>query len=211
MSVSGMLMASGSGMSQWPWDCSKCRPNQSETSLGSVSVTWVAIIPNVHISWPMAICRSWRSETVVEDDEDEVSTAVTADNAGERTVETVAWDVLSVSVDITLAAALTTVSTLDGLEVNVEMPSSDVSPEVLDPKNRSAVFKASSGDETVDGPHTLYTELRYSSKGSCGCSASEVNAQLASGILKDWLDSGVRPEEPVDETREWSPAYRSGG
>ena len=145
----------------------------------------------------MAICRSWRSETYDEDGDNAVSTAVVADNAGERDVSAVLCDVLSVSDKIVIGALLTAVSTLVGLD---ELPTSDVNPDVVDPRNRSSELSISSGDDTVEGTDIVYTELMYSSNGSGGCSASEVRDQLACGIYRGWLDTGTRPVEPEDET-----------
>ena len=109
------------------------------------------MMPNVHISWPMAICRSWRSETYDEDGDNAVSTAVVADNAGGRGVSSVLRDVLSVSDRIVTGTRLTAVSTLEGLDVYNELPTSDVSPDVVDPRNRSSEFNMSNGDDTVEG------------------------------------------------------------
>ena len=117
------------------------------------------MMPNVHISWPMAICRSWRSETYDEDGDNAVSTAVVADNAGERDVSAVLRDVLSVSDRIVIGTLLAAVSTLEGLDVNNELPTSDVNPDVVDPKSRSSEFSMSNGDDTVEGADMVYTEL----------------------------------------------------
>jgi len=114
------------------------------------------MMPKVHISWPMAICRSWRSETYDEDGDNAVSTAVVADNAGERDVSAVLRDVLSVSDRIVIGTLLTAVSTLVGLD---ELPTSDVNPDVVDPRNRSSEFSMSNGDDTVEGTDMVYTEL----------------------------------------------------
>jgi len=172
---------------------------ESDTSPGSVWRTCVEIMPNIHSSWPMAICRSWRSETYDEDGDNVVSTAVVADNAGERDVSAVPRDVLSVSDKIVIGALLAAVSTLEGLD---ELPTSDVNPDVVDPKNRSSEFSMSSGEDTVEGADMVYTELIYSSNGSGGCSTSEDKDQLASGIYNGWLDTGTRPVEPEEETRD---------
>ena len=117
------------------------------------------MIPNVHISWPMAICRSWRSETYDEDGDNAVSTAVVADNAGGRDVSSVLRDVLSVSDKIVIGTLLTAVSTLDGLDVKDELPTSDVNSDVVDPRSRSSEFSMSNGDDTVEGTDMVYTEL----------------------------------------------------
>jgi len=60
----------------------------------------------------------------------------------------------------------------------------------------------SNGDDTVEGADMVYTELIYSSNGSGGCHASELRDQLASGMYKGWLDTGTRPVEPEEETRD---------
>jgi len=99
----------------------------------------------------MAICRSWRSETYDEDGDNAVSTAVVADNAGERDVSAVLCDVLSVSDRIVIGTLLTAVSTLEGLDVNNELPASDVNPDVVDPRNRSSEFSMSNGQSGCGG------------------------------------------------------------
>ena len=135
-----------------------------------------------------------------------------ADNAGEHDVSTVLCDVVSVSDRIVIGALLTAVSTFVGLDVNSELLASDVNPEVVDPRKGSSEFSMSSGDDTVEGTDMEYTELIYCSSCIGNCSASELRDQLASGIYKGWLDTGTRPvePEPEDETRDCSPACRSG-
>ena len=88
------------------------------------------------------------SETYEEDGDNADSTAVVADNAGEHDVSTVLCDVLFVSDSIVIGALLTAVSTLVGLD---ELPTSDVNPEVADPRNRSSEFSMSNGYDTVEG------------------------------------------------------------
>ena len=117
---------------------------------------------------------------------------------------------LSVSDRIVIGALLMAVSTLVALDVNSELLASDVNPEVVDPRKRSSEFSMSSGDDTVEGTDMEYTELIYCSSCIGDCSASELRDQLASGIYKGWLDTGTRPVEPEDETRDCSPACRSG-
>ena len=109
---------------------------------------------------------------------------------------------LSVSDRIVIGTLLTAVSTLVGLDVNSELLASDVNPEVVDPRKRSSEFSMSSGDDTVEGTDMVYTELIYCSSGSGDCSASELRDQLASGMYKGWIDTGTRPVEPEEETRD---------
>ena len=134
------------------------------------------------------------------------------DNAGERDVSTVLCDVLSVSDWMVIGVLFTAVSTLVALDANMELLVSDVSPEVVDPRKGSPEFIMSSGDDTGEGTYIEHTELIYCSSCIGNCCASELRDQLASGIYKGWLDTGTRPvePEPEDETRDCSPACRSG-
>ena len=59
-------------------------------------------------------------------------------NAVERYVSAVLRDVLSVSDSIVICTLLTAVSTLEGLDVNDELPTSDVNPDVVYPKSISS-------------------------------------------------------------------------